>query len=203
MKKSVYSRPNKPMSIPVQRRHSVEIKPQVLQEPIIVDRESECHVTPLDVARRMVSYLGSQGDYLTLEPSAGTGALVSALLASGHSRAEICTVERHHKLAGEVRKLGVPVIQECFLDYAARVRGKVEFPRIIMNPPFSQVRKHVKAALSLLGRNGHAEAPVLVALVPITFEHDAAEVMETLPADTFATCHVRTKIVRVFGWVLD
>jgi len=200
MKKSVYSRPNKPMSIPVRRRHSVEIKPQAIQEPVAVDRASECHVTPPDVARRMVSYLGSQGDYLTLEPSAGTGALVSALLASGHSsRAETCAVERHHTLAGAVRKLGVPVIQECFLEYAARVRGKVEFPRIIMNPLFSEVRKHVKAARSLLGRNGHVEQPVLGALVPVTFDHEAAEMMETLPEDTFSTCKVRAKIVRILG----
>ncbi|CTQ47615.1 hypothetical protein LAL4801_06077 [Roseibium aggregatum] len=66
-----------------------------------------------------------------------------------------------------------------------------------MNPPFSQVRKHMKAARSLLGRNGHQGPSTLVALVPITFEHEGAETMDILPEDTFSTCRVRTKIVRI------
>jgi hypothetical protein len=73
----------------------------------------------------------------------------------------------------------------------------VEFPRVIMNPPFSDVRKHVAAALSLMGRGGHAEPATLVALVPITFQHDDAETLETLPPDTFATAKVHTKIIRI------
>ncbi len=198
MKKSVYSRPNKPMFIPVQRRNSGAI-PEVreIQEPLVIDRVSECHVTPADVAGRMVDYLGRPGDLNTLEPSAGTGALVSALLASGHNPNVICAVERHHKLARTVRRLGVAVFEGCFLEYAERVWGRVEFPRIIMNPPFSQVRKHLKAARSLLGRNGHQGPSTLVALVTITFEHEGAETMEILPEDTFSTCRVRTKIVKI------
>lgn len=198
MDKSVYTRPKKRMLIEVQRRKDHSLKPvETMAEPVIVDRATECHVTPLDVARRMVDYLGPQGDYLTLEPQAGTGALVSALLASGHSDCEICAVERHHKLASTVRRLGVPVIQECFLEYAERVRGKVHFPRVIMNPPFSKARAHIKAALSLMGQNGHQEPAVLVALVPITSEHPDAELLEELPDDTFSTCCVRTKIIRI------
>ncbi|TYC64363.1 methyltransferase type 11 [Rhodobacterales bacterium] len=197
MKKSVYSRPRKPMFIPVQHRDSKPL-PEVraIEEPLVIDRASECHVTPADVAARMVDYLGRPGDFNTLEPSAGTGALVTALLASGHSPNEICAIERHHKLAGVVRRLGVPVLQDCFLDYAARIRGQVAFPRIIMNPPFSQMRKHIKAALSLLARDGHDEPATLVALVPITFEHEGAETLEFLPEDTFTTCRVRTKVMR-------
>ena len=198
MKKSVYSRPNKPMFIRVQRRNSTAI-PEVreIQEPLVIDRTSECHVTPADVAARMVNYLGRPGDFNTLEPSAGTGALVSALLDSGHSPNEICAVERHHKLAHTVRRLGVAVFEECFLEYAERVRGRVEFPRIIMNPPFSQVRKHMQAARSLLGGNGYQAPSILVALVPITLELADAETMEVLQENTFSTCRVRTKIVRI------
>lgn len=194
---SIYSRPAKPMRIPVRRRAEFEeIKPGTLPEPVTVDASSECHVTPDDVAARMVRYLGPQGDYLTLEPSAGTGQLVRALFADGHSRYELTMVERHIKLAGELRQLG-PVINRCFLEWAAEARGKVEFPRVIMNPPFSQVRKHVAAAVSLLGRGGHAEPATLVALVPVTFVHPEAETMEELPSDTFATAKVFTKIIRI------
>lgn len=61
-----------------------------------------------------------------------------------------------------------------------------------MNPPFSDVRKHVAAALALLAPGG-----ALVALVPVTFQHDRAETLETLPDDTFSTARVNTKIIRI------
>ncbi len=186
---------------PVQNREPFqEIKPGALREPVVVDAATECHVTPDDVAARMVRYLGPQGDYLTLEPSAGTGQLVRALLKAGHSPHELVMIERHHKLASslyEFEKLGAARINRCFLEYAAEVRGKVQFPRIIMNPPFKDVRKHIAAALALLGQNGHEEPAALVALVPITFEHHDAETLEELPNDTFQTAKVWTKIIRI------
>lgn len=197
MRRSIYTRPDKPMQIPVRRRDDFsKLDPVTIAEPIRVDKLTECHVTPDDVARRMVGYLGQQGDYLTLEPSAGTGQLSRALLAAGHSRFELVQVERHSKLASGLHGLG-SVINRCFMEWAVEVAGKVEFPRIIMNPPFSDVRKHVAAALLLMGRGGHQEPATLVALVPITFQHDEAETLETLPADTFATAKVHTKIIRI------
>jgi hypothetical protein len=195
MKPGVYTRPAKPMFIPVTRRRDFEALPKAEPVEIVTeDKATECHVTPPEVAARMVDYLGRRGDYLTLEPSAGTGNITRALLASGHSRYELTQVERHIRLASGLHKFG-PVICRCFLEYAEEARGKVEFPRIIMNPPFSHVRQHIAAALSLLGRGGHDEA-TLVALVPITFERDGFETLETLPDDTFSTAKVRTKIVR-------
>lgn len=196
---SIYRRPNKPLFVQVtQRRDPAPLPTLDLAAPIAVDKATECHVTPSDVAARMVSYLGPCGDKLTLEPSAGTGQLVRALLAAGQSKFEICQVERHNGLAAQLYKLG-PVINRCFLEYAEEARSKVEFPRVIMNPPFSQVRQHVRAALSLMGRNGHDCPPVLVALVPITFDHQDAETLEVLPPDTFALAKVSTKIIRIFG----
>ncbi len=65
-----------------------------------------------------------------------------------------------------------------------------------MNPPFKQIRQHMKAALSLLGKAGHDKA-VLVALVPITYQHEDAETMEELSRDTFSTAQVSTKIIRI------
>lgn len=199
MNPSVYTRPGKPLVIPVKRRRDFEALPKAEPVEIIaVDKFTECHVTPPDVAARMVGYLGSVGDYLTLEPSAGTGNLSRALIASGHSSCELCQVERHIRLSSGLHKFG-SVINRCFLEYAEEARGKVEFPRVLMNPPFSDVRKHVAAALSLMGTGGHGHGfrPTLVALVPITFRHDDAEELELLPDDTFATAKVRTKIIRI------
>lgn len=199
MKREVYRMAKRPSFVPVKRRDdfpAIEAKPA--PEVVTVDRATECHVTPMDVAARMVRYLGETCDRLTLEPSAGTGNLTRALLESGHSRYELTQVERHIQLASGLRQFG-PVINRCFLEYAAEARGKVEFPRVIMNPPFSDVRKHIAAARSLMGRHGHPVPPVLVALVPVTFETSGMETLEHLPEDTFSTAKVRTKIIRIYG----
>lgn len=196
MKTSVYTRPAKPLVIPVRRRRDFEpLGRAAAVEVIAVDKFTECHVTPPDVAARMVDCLGPQGDYLTLEPSAGTGNLSRALLAAGHSPRELVQIERHNRMSAGLGQFGT-AINRCFLDYAAEVVGRVEFPRVIMNPPFSDVRKHVAAAVSLMGRGGHPDPATLVALVPITFARDGFETLEILPPDTFATAKVRTKIVR-------
>ncbi|MEP2783940.1 MAG: hypothetical protein ABJO67_11550 [Pseudoruegeria sp.] len=194
---NIYNRPNKPLTIPVRKRREPEaLTPMDTPEITTVDAATECHVTPDDVARRMVEYLGPQGDYYTLEPQAGTGQIVRALLESGHSENELLMIERHIKLASGLYKYG-PTINRCFLEYTDDMRGKVHFPRIIMNPPFRTVRKHISAALELLDPCGHSDGATLVALVPITFKHDDAETMEVLGPDTFANAKVTTKIVRV------
>lgn len=196
MKPSAYTRPAKPLAIPVGRRRDFEpIAKAPTIEIVAVDRATECHVTPPDVAARMVRHLGPVGDFLTLEPSAGTGNLSRALLAAGHSPRELVQVERHIRLSGGLHQFGT-VINRCFIEYAAEVVGRVEFPRVIMNPPFSDVRKHIAAALSLMGRGGHADPATLVALVPITFDRDDCETLEILPPDTFSTARVSTKIIR-------
>jgi len=197
MKPGVYTRPAKPLVIPVRRRGKfTSIATAPLPEPVMVDRATECHVTPPDVAARMVAYLGRRGDINTLEPSAGTGNLSRALIESGHSSCELVQVERHWNLVKGLYQFGA-VNHRCFLECAEEWRGRVIFPRVIMNPPFSDVRKHIAAALSLLGDVGHEDAPpTLVALVPVTFERPGFETLETLPDDTFSTARVNTKIVR-------
>lgn len=203
MKKSVYTRPDKPRTLTVTRR-SREAPEMVLPTPaevITVDRFTECHVTPPAVARRMVEYLGPVGDFLTLEPSAGTGNLIQALYDVGHSRFELVAIERHCSLCSAIRnrftgKQYIDPINQCFLEYSEEAKGKIEFPRILMNPPFRKVKQHMKAALQLLGRGGH-DVATLVALVPITFHHDAAETLEVLPRDTFSTAQISTKIIRI------
>ena len=202
MNKDLYTRPHKPKRLTVTRRGAVPSQALApLPEILEVDTFSECHVTPASVAARMVEHLGPTGDYLTLEPSAGTGNLIHALYESGHSRCELTAIERHHSLCTLIRERFdgdqyVDPIQQCFLEYADEAQGRIEFPRILMNPPFRGVKKHLKAALQLLGRAGHDRA-TLVALVPITYEHDEAELLEELNRETFPLAKVSTKIIRI------
>ncbi len=202
MNPSVYKRPNKPrrvcLAIP---ERLPERATDPLPEPVVVHRSTECHVTPLDVARRMVDYLPPcGGDALTLEPSAGTGNLLAALFEAGQSEHELIAIERDRELCSAIRHRPMPrekyvnPIHADFLEWSgSRLRG--QFPRIVMNPPFKAIRKHMDAALRLLGPAGYPEA-VLVGLVPCTYEHPDMEVMETLGPDTFSTAKVHTKIVR-------
>ncbi len=197
---SIYTRPNKPMRIERKgRRDFAPLTALALAEPLAVDSATECHTTPDDVAARMVQYLGDCGRENVLEPSAGTGQLVRALLAAGVDPQQVYMIERHNRLADNLARSLGPVVNTCFLEYAAAAAGKKYFPRVIMNPPFSKVRQHIAAALSLQHQPAHEAAPVLVALVPATFHHDRAEMLEQLPADTFALAKVSTKIIKIGG----
>lgn len=192
MKRDVYRMAKRPAFLPVKRREDfarIEAKPA--PEVVTLHRGTECHVTPPEVAARMVEYLPEDGAGLTLEPSAGTGNLSRALIDAGQDVAWLVQVEREAALFEGLRQFG-RVVRGCFLDYAQEVRGKVDFARVVMNPPFREVRQHVAAARSLLAPGG-----VLVALVPVTFKTDNMETLEHLPEDTFATARVRTKIIRI------
>jgi phospholipid N-methyltransferase len=202
MRKTVYRRPNKPATMAVYRREDPHgLEPLRSSEVVAVDCFTECHVTPPEVAARMVNYLGWLGDIMTLEPQAGTGNLIQALYDAGLSPYELTAIERHSGLCEAVRRRFkdeqyIDPMNRCFLDYAKEAKGRIEFPRIIMNPPFRHVKQHMEAAISLLGPGGHDFAS-LVALVPVTYEHDEAEELERLPVDTFSTAKVYTKIIRI------
>jgi hypothetical protein len=185
---SRYSRPAKPLFVPVPKRDwlSRSISAGELPTPIAVDVNSECHVTPHDVASRMADLIGDLRAVDVLEPSAGTGNLAKAVLAAGCDRDRLTLVELHTRLASGLQGLGKV---ECadFLEWA---RTAPKFGAIIMNPPFSRVKAHMAAAASLLAPGG-----TLVALVPVTFDGLGFEEYERLPVDTFSAAKVHTKIV--------
>lgn len=189
MNPSVYTRPAKPLRLVVRDRQDHTGEVPTLAQPLEVHSSTECHVTPPDVASRMVDYLGEPG--CVLEPSAGTGNLLRALQEAGYT--DLLAIEREYSLM-ELLKIsfeGRFLLNTDFLEYAASAGEK--FPRIVMNPPFRGVRHHMKAALSLLAPGG-----VLVALVPITYTHEDAEQVEILSSDTFSSAKVNTQIVRFY-----
>ena len=145
----------------------------------------------------MAEYLNLRNGVTVLEPEAGTGNLVYAVFDTFPADSiTVVALERHIALHDVMRDREYPsrgkLITRCedFLEYAATCRDT--YDRIIMNPPFSQVRKHMAAAIKLLADDG-----VLVALVPTTWNHDDAEELEILGPDTFPTAKVHTKIIRI------
>ncbi|MGC8011048.1 hypothetical protein, partial [Salmonella enterica] len=57
---SMYQRPSKPLfvAVPQQDHTARTVTAAPLPAPVSVDRSSECHVTPPDVAARMAALLG-------------------------------------------------------------------------------------------------------------------------------------------------
>lgn len=190
---SVYRRPNKPDSLIVRRRRVVAM-PQFgeLAQPLLVDKTTECHVTPPDWAARMVAYLNAPPQAEVLEPQCGTGNLINALIDAGHSAGNIIGVEQHHTLAQCARSRfpDAQLYQDCFLSWSQAETARFDY--ILTNPPFRQVHAHMKAAISLLAEGGH-----LVALVPVTYTAPRAEVLDYLPPDAFSTAKVNTKLISI------
>lgn len=91
-----------------------------------------------------------------LEPSAGTGGLADFM----PKQRTLC-VEIGDMQCGVLKAKGHRVVQADFLQWATACSSR--FPRIVMNPPFSDGRwqEHVKAASGLLASGGR-----LVAILP-------------------------------------
>lgn len=197
MNPSLYARPNKPRKMTVTRREDAPemARPQPV-EILEVDSFTECHITPDEVAETMASYLYDNGG-LILEPQAGTGALIEGLNAMGFDIGRVVAVERHIKLSNTLHERfndGLSeIVNDCFLEFAQRIEGRFFYQNIIMNPPFKAVKKHMKAALSLLSKEPDSS---LVALVPVTYQHEDAETLDILDNETFPTAKVNTKIIR-------
>ena len=182
MNPNVYRRPSGPSTLQVRHRpRGPEFGGQPIAAPIAIDKATECHVTPSDVASRMRDYLGHPVGLL--DPSAGTGALIAGAEAD-----TITAVERNPSLCDGLAASfpDVVLVRGCFLEW----RTDATFDSIIMNPPFRKALEHVKKAISLLAPGG-----ALVALVPVTFK--MGDELERLPADTFALARVHTKIVYI------
>jgi 16S rRNA G966 N2-methylase RsmD len=187
MNPNVYTRPKKPKIIPVTKRKIQDIEEINLAPVVSVHASSECHVTKMPIAIKMANYLGYKERLL--EPSAGIGNLV-VVANAGH----ITAIEKHYvlymalsdRIRGQFKNINV--LLDDFLTY----QPEQLFDGILMNPPFSKVKVHIAKAIDCLAPKGD-----IVAIVPITFEHDRAETIEELPRDIFMTCNVSTKIIKI------
>lgn len=193
MDKSVYKRPEKPRFILVKRRerdfalNSTNEWPELLT----VDRSTECHVTPQKIALSMVDYLEVENGMSVADPQCGTGSLIAALKESG-KRLNICGIELNLQLVRSCEKRfhneSIELVNSCFIEYASANARK--FDRIISNPPFRNIQRHIAASLTMLAPGG-----VLVALVPVTFDHENATHLENIERGAFSLTNVATKII--------
>jgi predicted RNA methylase len=161
--------------------------------------------TPSELASRMVADADIQPGDSVLEPSAGTGRIVDAILARDSS-ARVVAVEINSQLSeamGRRVKENATIRLADFLQCDVELLGS--FDRILMNPPFSngQDIAHIKHALTFLRPGGRLIA--ICADGPRQNEHlrpiveQMGGTWEPLPPDTFkeSGTSVRTALINL------
>lgn len=119
--------------------------------------------TPPYVARRMAAWIPETAK--VLEPSAGSGNLIAALLERGHDPSLITAVEKDPAWAAFMReRFGGAVTVICG-DFFEQAFVPDQFHAVISNWPYEQ-NLHTRFAIRCLEL-----ARMVVTLVPISFEY--------------------------------
>jgi len=153
---------------------SAVIEAALLHGEVTTARDIGFFPTPPALATQLVEMAGVRDYDQCLEPSAGTGSIVRALLAAGGN---VTCVERDPKMRAALaawpgiveRTITVLGLSDC-LDLLPGPR----FDRVVMNPPFARVGQgdhldHVRHAYQMVRVDG-ALASVLPA--GVTFRED-------------------------------
>lgn len=116
--------------------------------------------TPPALASQMVALLQIEPGHAVLEPSAGTGRLIDAVLAVD-AAARITAVELDPRLAARLQQARPANVTVHAGDFLVLAPALGQFNRILMNPPFAKAVDiaHIECAFGLLRPGG-----VLVAL---------------------------------------
>lgn len=151
--------------------------------------------TPHELAERMAMSVPIHSGSRILEPSAGLGRIVDALLARGAR--EVVAVEVASQIAAELYRIDRPkmrLIQRDFLTVTPEEIGL--FDAVVMNPPFHMRAdiRHIQHARTFLKSGGKCVALCLDTHQRETALRHLAATWERLPESTFAKegTHVRT-----------
>lgn len=157
---------------------------------------SQLFVSPDPVCARLVDLAGLHDSDLILEPSAGTGAILRAVLAVAPG----ATCEAVELNGGLYQHLirefpGVGATCGDFLQFAPPTR----YSKILMNPPFRNAQDiaHIRHALTLLESGGVLTAVCLNGPRQEKALWDLCDFREVLPRGTFTYTDVSTAIIRI------
>lgn len=156
MNKSIYTRPDKPRSMPVPEYKGAPVR-ELLALPslVTVDASTECFTTPGPVIDLMLDYARIEDGHRLLEPSAGTGAIANRL-KEDFPMSQLDVFELDLTLYNFLKDKGHDLRGSDFLEFDA----KPEYDHILMNPPFSKLQDidHVLKAYECLKPGGRLVA---------------------------------------------
>jgi phospholipid N-methyltransferase len=175
-----------------ERAEAFDALKQTLKAGVQVVTAPQLFPTPSDLAARMVALAGIEPGNEVLEPSAGTGRLLDALISpdqtdwKGARVSRLVAVELNPALAKRLRvTYACADVREG--DFLERNGDLGKFDRVIMNPPYENGAdiKHIQHAITMLKPGGRLVA--LCANGPRQNDKlkPLASSWETLPAETF------------------
>jgi len=193
MNLSVYTRPKKPLLC---KEFDFSIKNPMLESNvdlsrpklIAVDSSTECHTTPDQVADYMVECLDYEAGMTLCEPHAGTGQLIAALVRENIDIGLLKAFELNISLCDFVKNR----FSDLSIEQGDFLEVNESFDRIICNPPFKKIIKHVDQVYQCLNKGG-----IAICLVPVAYKKIEHEIIDLLDDDTFLNCKVRTKIIKI------
>lgn len=186
----------------------LDIAKAVLKAGVVAVSAPQLFPTPTDLARRMAKAAGILAGCRVLEPSAGTGNLVRAIVdsASGFDCVRVVAVEVNATLADRLRTQRQLMLYANESNYDIRqadfltCNGDLgKFDRVLMNPPFEDASdiRHIMHARTFLKPGGCLVA--ICADGPRQEEklRPLATTWEPLPAGTFEGTNVRTVMLTI------
>jgi len=146
--------------------HPGELIAEIVARGVVPGVKShQFYPTPLTVAERVVALAELYKGCRVLEPSAGAGGIVEAVVETGLPEHVTCVevAELHAKVLARSFQDAEVVVGDFLTKTAADLGG--EFDRVVMNPPFAGGRAaaHIEHAAGLLREGGR-----LVAVAPIS-----------------------------------
>ncbi|MCK9433735.1 MAG: RsmD family RNA methyltransferase [Candidatus Cloacimonetes bacterium] len=134
-----------------------------------IQKKLQAFFTPEDIAKDLVALAEIEKGDVVLEPSAGEGALLREILATGLAGdVNACELDRHsYEVLCNDKEFGskVAIIQYDFLEtdaqsFICHSKGNEQFDKVIMNPPFAkgQDMKHILHAWGMLKPGGRLVA---------------------------------------------
>lgn len=138
--------------------------------------------TPVEIVTRMVQAADLSEGMSILEPSCGTGRILSALSASY----AVDAVEVHPMLANDCRTR-FPFVTVYEADFLRWAGGR--YDRVIMNPPFERGLdcQHIQRAASMVRNGGRLVALCYDGVTQAKRLRPIATTWEPLPAGSFAS----------------
>jgi SAM-dependent methyltransferase len=142
--------------------------------------------TPADLAAALVALLDRKSGARVLEPSAGLGRLLDALIP--FAPAEVVAVENAPECAGVLFRLdraGVSIRQADFLTLTPEELGL--FDAVVMNPPFHMRAdiRHIRHAMRFLKPGGQLAAVCMAGRAREEALRPLADVWQPVPAGAF------------------